>query len=159
MKKNDPFTGLAATEDEFDLVHEAVLADGELVRYDSTRLTRKARHREKEREDKCTDEPRVEPVDHQDPGSKVHPLLRQWLRERDGDDVETLVVTFRDELEMPRFPEPDIEQPRDCCDNKRELDRAYDAYKMALRLDPEESRAKRRVREMEAAAGLPGAVP
>ena len=120
MTNDDPFKGLAGDEDEFDVVHEAVLAGGELVRYEASRLADGVRHRAKEREDKRTDDPAFEPVDHQDPKSKIHPLLRKWLRERDGGDVETVVVTFRDELVMPRFPEPDVDQPRDCCDNERE---------------------------------------
>jgi hypothetical protein len=33
--------------------------------------------------------------------------------------------------------------------------RAYDAYRMALKLHPEESHARKRVAEMERAAGLP----
>jgi hypothetical protein len=124
MSTDDPFKELAADEGEFDVVHEAVIAGGELVRYDATRLSGDFRHREKEREDKPTDEPDYEPVDHQDPKSKIHPLLREWLGQRDGGETETLVVTFRDELAMPRFPDPDVDQPRDCCDNERELERA-----------------------------------
>ncbi|MEP6855647.1 MAG: S8 family serine peptidase [Pedococcus sp.] len=123
MSTHDPFKELAADEDEFDVVHEAVLSGGELVRYDAARLPDDVRHRETERKDKCTDEPAFELVDHQDPKSKIHPLLTQWARERDGGEIETVVVTFRDDLAMPRFPEPDIDQPRDCCDNKRELER------------------------------------
>ena len=33
-------------------------------------------------------------------------------------------------------------------------DRAYDAYRMALRLDPDEPLAKKRIAEMEKAAGI-----
>ncbi|HET6938366.1 MAG TPA: hypothetical protein VFI19_07165, partial [Nocardioides sp.] len=124
MNSEDPFKQLAADEDEFDVVHEAVIAGGELVRYDAARLSDDVRHRDEEREDKRTDEPAYEPVDHQDPKSKIHPLLREWLGKRDGGETETIVVTFRDELAMPRFPEPDVDQPRDCCDNERELERA-----------------------------------
>lgn len=124
MNTNDPFKELAADEDEFDVVHEAVIAGGELVRYDAARLSSDVRYRDSEREDKRTGEPDHEPVDHQDPKSKIHPLLMEWLGKRDLGETETLVVTFRDELAMPRFPEPDVDQPRDCCDNERELDRA-----------------------------------
>ncbi|WP_299444763.1 S8 family serine peptidase [uncultured Phycicoccus sp.] len=124
MTTADPFKDLAADEDEFDVVHEAVLTDGELARYGATRLPDDVRHREKDREDKCADEPAVEPVDHKDPASKIHPLLRERKGKRASDAIETVVVTFRDELAMPRFPEPDVDQPRDCCDNARELERA-----------------------------------
>jgi hypothetical protein len=50
-----PFKDLASDEDEFDVVHEAVIAGGELVRYGATRLGEEVRHREKEREEKRTD--------------------------------------------------------------------------------------------------------
>jgi hypothetical protein len=119
-----PFKDLASDEDEFDVVHEAVIAGGELVRYGATRLGDEVRHREKEREEKRTDEPGYVPVDHRDPKSKIHPLVREWLGKRDGGETETLVVTFRDKLAMPRFPDPDVDRPRDCCDNERELAKA-----------------------------------
>jgi len=124
MPTGDSFKELAADEDEFDVVHQAVMADGELVRYDATRLQDDVRHHEEEREEKCTDEPDFKPIDHQDPKSKIHPLLMEWIWKRDGGEIDTVVITFRDDMVMPRFPEPDIDQPRDCCDNKRELERA-----------------------------------
>ena len=39
-------------------------------------------------------------------------------------------------------------------ERRGDMDRAYDAYTMALELDPEEAYAGRRLREMKEAAGL-----
>lgn len=124
VSSDNPFEKLQGEEDQFDVIHEAILADGDLVRYSADRLSDDARYREKEREEKQTDERLLEVPDPSDPRSKVHPLLARWLKERDHDEVETLVIVFRDELPIPRFPEPDIDQPRDCHDNERQLERA-----------------------------------
>ncbi len=53
--------------------------------------------------------------------SKIHPLLEKWLSARDASAVEPLVITFRDELKIPRFPEPAIGEPRESAMNKRIL--------------------------------------
>lgn len=55
---------------------------------------------------------------------KIHPLLDRWIRSRPGTEVVTVVVNFRDDLRIPRFPEPAIDEPRDSPANTRALDRA-----------------------------------
>jgi serine protease AprX len=120
---DEQFEGLAGEEDRFDVVHEAVLAEGELVRYTSEDLPRDARYEERPEEKRTKERLRKQP-DPSDPRSKLHPLLARWIEERDPDEVETVVIAFRDELQMPRFPEPDVDQPRDCEKNRRELERA-----------------------------------
>lgn len=132
VAKDDPFEKLRSDEDEFDVIHEAVLSEGDLVRYAAVELPGEARYAEKDRTKKRTDEEVLDTPDPSDPESKIHPLLLGWLRERDPDEVETLVITFRDELPIPRFPEPDLDQPRDCCENERHLERA-DALVEAIR--------------------------
>jgi serine protease AprX len=56
--------------------------------------------------------------------SKIHPLLERWLRSRPGSEVETIVVNFRDDIRIPRFPEPAATEPRDSPKNTRALERA-----------------------------------
>jgi serine protease AprX len=114
---------LVGQEDPFDLIHEAVLRRGVLVRYDVSELPRDA-WSSAEPEEKETAEVLGEVPDPSDPGEKIHPLLRRWISERDPASVETLVIAFRDELVVPRFPEPDLDQPRDSKHNARQLERA-----------------------------------
>jgi hypothetical protein len=54
---------------------------------------------------------------------KIHPLLEKWIASRDGSSAEPVVVTFRDNLQIPRFPEPSITEDRDSETNKRVLAR------------------------------------
>jgi serine protease AprX len=61
------------------------------------------------------------PVERRD---KVHPLLRDWLRDRDPDDREEIIVVAREKISMPRFPEPAIDEQRDGETNRRLLGRA-----------------------------------
>lgn len=120
---DDLYGDLPAAEDAPDVIHEAVFADATLVRYSDSRLPEDARYDDKMKKKKTKEKLRDVP-DPSDPRSKVHPLLARWLEERDPGEVETLVIAFRDELPIPRFPEPDVDQPRDCCENERNLDRA-----------------------------------
>ncbi len=39
--------------------------------------------------------------------SHIHPVLRRWLADSLGSTRKELLVTFRDRVEIPRFPEPD----------------------------------------------------
>jgi serine protease AprX len=41
----------------------------------------------------------------------VHPLLVEWLRDSSAAKVETLLVTYRDSLAIPRFPSYDAARP------------------------------------------------
>ncbi|MFI9812695.1 S8 family serine peptidase [Saccharothrix variisporea] len=61
-----------------------------------------------------------------DPPEKVHPLLLRWSAERSGDEEELLVVTFRDDVELPRFPPLVTDEPRDSDRNRRTLERIRD---------------------------------
>jgi hypothetical protein len=48
-------------------------------------------------------------VTHKD---HVHPQLRQWLADSSGSLRKSLIVSFRDTVRMPRFPEPNMQLPR-----------------------------------------------
>ena len=54
---------------------------------------------------------------------KIHPLLEKWIASRDPSSAEPVVVTFRDNMQIPRFPEPSVTEGRDSDTNKRVLAR------------------------------------
>ncbi len=54
---------------------------------------------------------------------KIHPLLQRWLESRPAADIERIVISFRDDMRIPRFPEPANER-RDSATNRRAAERA-----------------------------------
>ena len=50
--------------------------------------------------------------------TKIHPLLRKWVRYRSGKEREQLIVNFVEDIIIPRFPELDASQKRDSDKNK-----------------------------------------
>ncbi len=68
---------------------------------------------EKERED----------VPEPQPPTKIHPLLREWLDTR-PDERDLILIVFADDMDIPRFPEPAINEPRDSGRNRELLARA-----------------------------------
>ena len=123
MAKKDPFDELRGPEDPVNVIHEAVLVQGALERYSQSALDRDAVSSSKFERKQAADEPGKVPGP-KDIKAKIHPLLADRIRRRGKNRMERVVVTYRDDLEIPRFPEPDLDQPRDCCDNERALDRA-----------------------------------
>jgi hypothetical protein len=57
---------------------------------------------------------------------KIHPLLEKWLGSRDAGSTETVVITFRENMQIPRFPEPSIAESRESDTNKRVMARNAD---------------------------------
>ncbi|MET0813369.1 MAG: S8 family serine peptidase [Microbacterium sp.] len=55
---------------------------------------------------------------------KIHPLLQEWRHSRDLAERHELLIVARENLEIPRFPEPDGSQPRSSRTNQRLLKRA-----------------------------------
>lgn len=113
---------LTGWEDEEGIIHSATIENGEVGRYEATALPKDAVS-DAPIEEKRTDEELVEPPDPRDPRQKIHPLLQRWLDDR-PDDRATVVVSFRDDLVIPRFPEPDVEEPREHTENARKMERA-----------------------------------
>jgi hypothetical protein len=68
-----------------------------------------------------------QPLEERAPG-KIHPLLERWLRERPGDS-ERIVINFRDDFRIPRFPEPATGARRNSATNKKALARAEQLVK------------------------------
>lgn len=106
-------------EDPFNIVYTARIEGGEVVETEATPLPEDAFSHEPFELDKETDG-EAEP----EPPSRIHPLLERWLEERDHGERERLVVNFVDELEIPRFPEPDYDGDRDSAANREARQRA-----------------------------------
>lgn len=49
--------------------------------------------------------------------SRVHPVLVDWLKTRDPNDYETLILTFKENINIPRFPNPRDDLSRDSREN------------------------------------------
>lgn len=102
---------LSESEDKFDIVFVDELADGKHV---STRVEDIGKRYEKAPELKDTGEetaPRKV--------SRLHPLVEEWLATKSGDEMVEVIVSVKEYMNIPRFPEPDIQQPRDSEINKK----------------------------------------
>src|SRR5512144_2429200 len=55
------------------------------------------------------DKPSTEPPPKEGPPDKIHPVLATRLRERSPLARELVVLSLRDDLSIPRFPEPVVE--------------------------------------------------
>jgi serine protease AprX len=107
-------------EDAFAVVYEAELQAGVAERVNAYPLPDEAVY-EQESEPKRVDEP--EPRPDRD---KVHPILREWLGGRSGDEREQMIVVLADPMSIPRFPEPVTDEPRDSDRNQPLLERAQE---------------------------------
>jgi hypothetical protein len=64
---------------------------------------------------------RIKNVDEPEPAREryvVHPVLRRWLADRSADEREQVIVLFQEQTAIPRFPEPDSDQPRTASRNQ-----------------------------------------
>jgi len=109
---------LRETEDVSNQVFAAQIRKARAVRFSATGIPREAFSREpfEKKKDERPEPPR-------EPG-KIHPLLQRWLDTRPGSDAVTVVVNFRDDIRIPRFPEPATNEARDSVRNQRALRRA-----------------------------------
>jgi hypothetical protein len=93
---NDPLV------DPAGVVHSAVLKDAAIGKYSSSRLTRE-NFSTVPRDYKKPDPDKTRPPE------KIHPGLAKLLAGADPNQVETVVINFRDDLTIPRFPLPAAE--------------------------------------------------
>ena len=109
---------LRTTEDPFNQIYTALLRKGKVSKFSAKEIPWDAFSREpfeeKEAEDKEEERPPV----------NIHPLLREWIAQRPGDETELFLINFRDDLIFPRFPEPATDEPRDSATNKKALRQA-----------------------------------
>lgn len=81
----------------------------------------------------------------------IHPLVEEWLDERPADETEQLVVNFRDDIDLPRFPEPAVDEPRDSETNREIRARTEELIEeIEGRRREEYERLGRQLREYEA---------
>ena len=127
--KNEVAKGV---EDAFNIIHTARVRKGKIAKLTTEEIPWNAFTTEPFEKKKAKDRERRRPPE------KLHPLLRRWLDEGRGGEREELLVSFRDDLTIPRFPDPVTEETRKSAANRR-------ALKAAQQLVAEitESRAKR----------------
>ncbi len=106
-------TDLRETPDPDNVIHTLQVENGKIVASSSTEIPKEAFSFQEldRRKDEKVPEPR--------PPEKIHPLLEKWIGSRAADSTEAVVVTFRDNMVVPRFPEPAIGESRDSPTNKR----------------------------------------
>jgi subtilisin family serine protease len=115
----DSLRELALPADPTNVVYYAEVHSGTIERSQreelppSTFSTEPFEEKEAEKE---VPEPRVRET--------IHPRLRQWAEERPEDDTEVVLINFRDDLTIPRFPDPVPEEPRDSSRNRAATSRA-----------------------------------
>ena len=98
-------------EDPFDVVNIARVRKGKISKLTTEPLAWNALRFEPFEEKKARDrERRRRP-------QPIHPILRKWIAER-PDDREQVLVSFRDDLQMPRFPDPQPEETRKSAANR-----------------------------------------
>ncbi len=69
------------------------------------------------------EEKELEELPEPQPPEKIHPLLREWLNTRAA-ERDLILITFVDDIIIPRFPEPAIKEPRNSSRNRELLARA-----------------------------------
>lgn len=99
--------------DPVNQIYSAQIVDGKPTHFKEERLPKNAISL------KPFDRSKPEkPVKPRQP-EKIHPDLVKWLSERAPHEIETLIINFKDNLTIPRFPIPRIDQPRGSAENKR----------------------------------------
>lgn len=101
-KNNEP----KQAEDPFNRINTALLRRGKISKVVvseipwhafSTEPFEKKRARDKEKKRRP---------------EKIHPVLKGWIARRARDETELVMINFHDHLKIPRFPEPNTDEPR-----------------------------------------------
>lgn len=108
---------LRESQDPFGVVYQARIEDGKVLEMARLELGRDAVVRE-------PSQPKREQAPPLQRRNKVHPLLRKRLEEMGPDARMGVVVTFRDDVVIPRLPEPAVDEPPDSATNRRARARA-----------------------------------
>jgi hypothetical protein len=109
---------LEQKEDPFNLIHRALLKKGKPSKYSAEEIPWHAFTREP------FEKKRVEDKEKKRRPDKVHPVLKKWLTERKADEPEQIIIRFRDDLTIPRFPQPETDQTRKSTANQKALRQA-----------------------------------
>lgn len=102
-----------SNEDPANLIHTARLRKGRVVKYTAEEVPWQAFSFMPFDKKRAADRERPRRLDN------VHPKLKEWARKRGADEVEEILVTFHDDLRIPRFPEPDPGKARSADFNKQ----------------------------------------
>ena len=111
---------LDEAEDPFNQINIIVLEEGKVIKREVGEISEGAFTSEPFEDKQRQDSLRVPPV------NKIHPYLRQLLDEQSGDERIRVVINFRDDLRIPRFPQPFTEQERNSQANRQARDRAQE---------------------------------
>jgi hypothetical protein len=103
-------------EDPSNRINKAYVEEGKIVEFSLQMVPWDAFSREPVKRKITKDRQKPRQPDN------LHPLLRRWLAERSGDEAELIMINFRDDLILPRFPEPPADR---------------DAYEQALQRSAE----------------------
>jgi serine protease AprX len=110
--------GPGGSEDPFDQINTAVLKKGKITRRTVQEVPWDAFSKEPFEKKDTQDEGVTRPPE------KLHVVLRKWIAERAGEEKELIVINFRDDLKIPRFPALDARQTRDSKANQESIGRA-----------------------------------
>jgi len=105
-------------EDPINQIYSAEIVKGKPTNFKEVRLPKGAISNKPFKRDKL-EKPRTPRKPE-----KIHPVLERWLSQTDGSEIETLVINLKDNLKIPRFPIPRIDQHRGSAENKRLLAQA-----------------------------------
>src|SRR3990170_1223772 len=105
-------------EDPFNRINTARVRKGKIVKSSVEEIPWHAFSKEPFEKKKAKDREKKRPPE------KIHPLLKRWLAERSGNAREPILISFHDNLKIPRFPEPVTDKPRDSATNKKAIRRA-----------------------------------
>jgi len=114
-------------EDPFNQVYGAMLKGGKVMQVTSERLPGNAFSTQAIRQKDVDDSVPERPAE------KIHPLIKAWLEEGADAKVEEVIVSLRDDLKIPRFPQPLLTESRTSAANQRALALASDMVGAIMR--------------------------
>lgn len=127
-------------EDPFNLVYSVEMKAAKILTINTEKLNRDAFYTEKSMpKDRNSEESDTNIIT-----DKVHPLLRKKLIKGEN-PIETLVLVFKDNYKIPRFPEPNIKEPRSSVYNKSAIE---EAEKLIRKITQDRSENFRRLEEV-----------
>jgi len=112
------------TEDVFSLVHSSEIRGSQIFNVSSVPLPREAYSVKQSPPTPLVKSTPVRPRD------KFHPLVKKWLAVRPPTDTEFIIVTLKETVRIPRFPEPAEQEPEDSDANRKVQARADELIRM-----------------------------
>jgi serine protease AprX len=111
-------------EDPFNRINTAVLENGEVVEFSSSELPAAAVSQRAAEAEISLDTGKPDAIG-EPTREKIHPLLRNMISARAAaGEKETVIITFRENIRIPRFPAPEVNEPQTSEANRAASDRA-----------------------------------